>query len=209
MRRVSRRDFLATGSIALGTLPLVRSTEVFAQTSDAAFRHGVASGDPLIDRVILWTRVTPRSTTGSTRVSWTIASDPKLAQVVGRGETQTGAARDFTVKVDVTGLEAGTTYYYRFEAEGARSAIGRTRTLPAAGVARVRLGVVSCSNWPQGYFNAYAGLARRPDLDAVLHLGDYIYEYANAEYGDGTAIGRIPSPNKEILALEDYRGRHA
>jgi alkaline phosphatase D len=209
MRRVSRRHFLQSSSVALGALPLVRSTEVFAQTADPVFRHGVASGDPLADRVILWTRVTPRSATGAALVSWTIARDPKLAQVVGRGETQTGAARDFTVKVDVTGLEPASTYYFRFESAGARSVIGRTRTLPAAGVARVRLGVVSCSNLPQGYFNAYACLARRADLDAVLHLGDYIYEYANAEYGDGTAMGRIPAPNKEIVALEDYRGRHA
>ena len=131
------------------------------------------------------------------------------AQVVSRGETQTGAARDFTVKVDVTGLEPGTTYYYRFESLGARSAIGRTRTLPREGVSRLRLGVVSCSNLPQGYFNAYACLAKRADLDAVLHLGDYIYEYANKQYGDGTALGRIPSPDKEMVALQDYRERHA
>ena len=92
---------------------------------------------------------------------------------------------------------------------GERSAIGRTRTLPRAGVSRVRLGVVSCSNLPQGYFNAYACLANRADLDAVLHLGDYLYEYANDQYGDGTQLGRVPVPDKEMVALQDYRERHA
>ena len=207
MRRVSRRDFLATSSIALGTLPLIRAT-AFAQTADAVFRHGVASGDPLSDRVILWTRVTPAAT-GEVAVAWQVARDPKFGQVVSRGEARTGAARDFTVKVDAQGLEAGTTYYYRFESPGGRSAIGRTRTLPREGVSRLRLGVVSCSNLPQGYFNAYACLAKRADLDVILHLGDYIYEYPNKGYGDGTAIGRIPSPDQEMVALQDYRERHA
>jgi alkaline phosphatase D len=208
MRRVSRRDFLATSSVALGTLPLIRAT-TFAQTADAVFRHGVASGDPLADRVILWTRVTPKAPADNVTVSWEVARDPRFAQVVSRGQAPTGAARDFTFKVDVPGLGAGTTYYYRFEALGARSAIGRTRTLPREGVSRLRMGVVSCSNLPQGYFNAYACLAKRADLDVVLHLGDYIYEYPNKEYGDGTAIGRIPAPDREIVALQDYRERHA
>jgi alkaline phosphatase D len=208
MRRISRRHFLGTSSVALGALPLIRS-EAFAQTADAVFRHGVASGDPLADRVILWTRVTPAVATGSATVSWQVARDAKFGQVVSRGEAQTGAARDFTVKVDVPGLEPGTTYYYRFESLGARSAIGRTRTLPRQGVGRIRLGVVSCSNLPQGYFNAYGCLARRADIDAILHLGDYLYEYANKRYGDGTTLGRIPAPDKEIVALQDYRERHA
>jgi len=209
MRRVSRRDFLATSSAALGTLPLIRATSGFAQTADAVFRHGVASGDPLSDRVILWTRVTTPSPAGAASAAWEVARDPKFARIVRRGEAQTGAARDFTVKVDVSGLAAGTTYYYRFAALGGRSAIGRTRTLPRESVSRLRMGVVSCSNLPQGYFNAYACLARRADLDVVLHLGDYIYEYANKRYGDGTALGRIPAPDREILALRDYRERHA
>ena len=209
MRKVSRRGFLASGGAALGALPLIRSIDAFSQVTNPVFRHGVASGDPLSDRVILWTRVTPKSPTGSQTVSWIVARDPKLAQVVARGEAQTGAARDFTVKLDATGLQPATTYYYRFESIGERSAIGRTRTLPTAGVSKVRLGVVSCSNLPFGYFNAYGCLANRADLDAVLHLGDYFYEYQNGQYGDGTAFGRIPAPDKEIIALADYRGRHA
>src|SRR6185436_929934 len=93
----------------------------------------------------------------------------------------------------------GTTYYYRFQANKGQSPVGRTRTLPPNNVSRIRLGVVSCSNLPQGYFNA----------DAVLHLGDYFYEYANKQYGDGTALGRIPAPDKEIISLQEYRERHA
>jgi alkaline phosphatase D len=209
MRKLSRRGFIATSGAALGALPLVRSIDALAQATNPVFRHGVASGDPLSDRVILWTRVTPKGQTASETVSWAVARDPKLAQIVARGETQTGAARDFTVKIDVTGLNPATTYYYRFEGGGERSAIGRTRTLPVEGVSKVRLGVVSCSNLPQGFFNAYACLANRPDLDAILHLGDYLYEYANAQYGDGTRLGRIPSPNKEMVALAEYRERHA
>jgi alkaline phosphatase D len=209
MRTVSRRSFFKAGGAALGALPLVRSIDSLAQVTNPIFRHGVASGDPLADRVILWTRVTPRGAAVPQRVSWEVARDPKFTNTLARGDVGTGAARDFTVKLDARGLEPATTYYYRFSSGGEQSVVGRTRTLPRENVARVRLGVVSCSNLPQGYFNAYACLANRPDLDAVLHLGDYLYEYANAQYGDGTKYGRIPSPNKEMVALQDYRERHA
>lgn len=208
MRHISRRNFLASSGVALGALPLLRSIDVFAQAANPVFRHGVASGDPLVDRVILWTRVTARGS-GAERVSWQVARDEKMSQVVVRGETETGAARDYTVKVDASGLEPGTTYYYRFASNNELSVVGRTKTLPRSGVSRVRLGVVSCSNLPYGFFNAYGCLAARHDLDAILHLGDYIYEYGNGQYGDGTRLGRIPSPNHEILALADYRDRHA
>lgn len=209
MRIVSRRSFFKTSGAALGALPLVRSIDSLAQITNPIFRHGVASGDPLSDRVILWTRVTPSGTATEQTVRWVLARDPRLAQTVARGEVQTGAARDFTVKLDARGLEPGTTYYYRFESGGEQSAIGRTRTLPRNDVARVRLGVVSCSNLPQGYFNAYACLANRADLDAILHFGDYLYEYSEGQYGDGMRLGRTPNPNKEMVALEDYRLRHA
>jgi alkaline phosphatase D len=210
MRHISRRGFITSSGVALGALPFVRSIGSLAQVANPVFRHGVASGDPLSDRVILWTRITPRGPgAAAQRVNWLIARDEKLAQVVARGGIETGSARDYTVKIDATGLEPGTTYYYRFESNGEQSPIGRTRTLPRMNVSRVRLGVVSCSNLPQGFFNAYACLAARRDLDAVLHLGDYLYEYANTQYGDGTRFGRVPSPNKEMVALQDYRERHA
>jgi alkaline phosphatase D len=206
MRRLSRRHFLASTSLSLAAAPIARLGAV--PQPAGVFRHGVASGDPLADRVMLWTRVTSARDDG-TDVAWIVATDPALARVVARGQGRTGAARDFTVKVDVTGLAPATTYYYRFEAEGSRSVVGRTRTMPREQAARLRMGVVSCSNYPQGYFNAYAALAARADLDAVVHLGDYIYEYANGGYGDGTKLGRIPAPDKEMVALADYRARHA
>jgi alkaline phosphatase D len=157
---------------------------------------------------MLWTRVsTPR--VDWAEVSWSLATDPAMSRVIARGAGRTAASRDFTVKVDVTGLAPATTYYYRFEAEADRSAVGRTRTLPRGASSRLRLGVASCSNYPFGYFNAYGALAARADLDAVVHLGDYIYEYANSQFGDGTKFGRIPSPDKEMVALADYRQRHA
>jgi alkaline phosphatase D len=209
MRTLSRRGFLKSSSLAIGALPLIRSIDSLAQVSSPVFRHGVASGDPLADRVILWTRVTTPKPAAAVPVAWQIALDAKFTRMVARGELVTGPARDFTVKVDAGGLEPGTTYYYRFQAANGQSPLGRTRTLPPSGVSRIRIGVVSCSNLPFGYFNAYACLANRADLDAILHLGDYIYEYKNGDYGDGTKLGRIPLPDKEIVALQDYRDRHA
>jgi alkaline phosphatase D len=138
-----------------------------------------------------------------------MSATPDFRRIAARGRTATGAARDFTVKVDAAGLKPATTYYYRFQALGERSPVGRTRTAPASGAKQIRLAVVSCSSLPHGYFNVYRRVAERPDLDAVLHLGDYIYEYANGGYGDGAALGRIPEPNKEIIALDDYRTRYA
>lgn len=175
--------------------------------SRSGFLHGIASGDPLADRVILWTRITDSGT--SRRVGWTIARDPGMRDVVALGDVVAVAARDYTVKVDVSGLEPGTTYYYQFKAKGHVSAVGRTRTLPVGRTDHLRLAFASCSSVPWGFFNAYATLARRKDLDAILHLGDYIYEHANGTYGDGSDIGRIPVPNRELLSLQDYRRRHA
>ncbi|MEX2662909.1 MAG: alkaline phosphatase D family protein [Vicinamibacterales bacterium] len=207
---VSRREFLNLAAVA-GATPLLApwlrlQPGVEGRT---VFLHGVASGDPLADRVMLWTRVSGAAPAARPRVRWEVARDDGFRQIVRRGELTTGRDRDFTVKVDVTGLTPGTRYHYRFQAVGERSRTGRTRTLPGKGTTRVSLAVASCSNLPQGYFNAYRGIANRADLDAVLHLGDYYYEYANARYGDGTRFGRIPAPNKEITSLEDYRTRHA
>jgi len=174
-----------------------------------AFRHGVASGDPLADRVILWTRVSPPPGVAEVEVRWEVATAPDFREIAARGAVVTGPTRDFTVKLDATGLAAGRTWFYRFEALGERSPVGRTRTLPVAGVDRVRFAVCSCSNYPQGFFNAYAAMARRDDLDAVLHLGDYIYEYGVTGYGGDADLGRDVDPPHEILTLADYRARYA
>jgi alkaline phosphatase D len=181
-----------------------------ANTSDTSFGflHGVASGDPLPDRVILWTRITPVHESlaiGPIEVSWEMASDPAMQSVVASGTSLTQAARDFTVKVDPSGLAAGTTYYYRFSAAGAQSPIARTRTTPVGPVDRLRVGVVSCASLAHGLFNVYRRVAERTDLDVVLHLGDYIYEYGNGEYGSF----RDYEPPHEILTLADYRMRYA
>ncbi|OFW04492.1 MAG: hypothetical protein A3I61_11675 [Acidobacteria bacterium RIFCSPLOWO2_02_FULL_68_18] len=173
------------------------------------FRHGVASGDPLADRVILWTRVTPADPRAVIDVDWRIAADPALGQVVAGGTVQARAARDFTVKVDAGPLRPDRRYYYAFGARGERSPIGRTKTLPEGPTARVRLASVCCSNYPAGFFNPYRGVANRADLDAVLHVGDYIYEFQNGVYGDGSGLLRIPEPRKEAVTLSDYRIRYA
>lgn len=174
----------------------------------ATFAHGVASGDPLVDRVILWTRVTTADA-APVRVQWVVTSDPGLATVVASGEATASADADFTVKVDATGLAAGTTYFYAFAVEGkGRSVVGRTRTLPVGDVARLRLAMTSCANYNNGYFNAYARIAERADLDAWIHLGDYIYEYADGVYG-AIASERPLVPAGEIVSLDDYRKRYA
>ena len=211
---VTRRRFLTGSTLAAAALPLaelVRAEPAFGAQAPGAraavFRHGVASGDPRADRVVLWTRIS--GATGEVPVRWAMSANPTFTRVVARGETPTGAARDFTVKIDVTGLAAATTFYYRFEALGARSAIGRTRTLPAAGAGRVRLALASCSNYPHGYFNVYGRIAARSDIDAVLHLGDYIYEYEQGRYADNALTDRAVDPPHEITALDDYRRRYA
>lgn len=178
----------------------------------APFYHGVASGDPLADRVIIWTRVTPDSTvTGAVDVWWRMATDIALEEVVASGTVTTDGSRDYTVKVDVVGLDPGTTYYYGFSALGRNSLTGKTKTTPTGATAEhLKFGVVSCANYQAGFFNAYASLAQRTDLDAVIHLGDYIYEYANFEYGsDQVWDERQVDPGGEIISLPDYRNRYS
>ena len=208
---ISRRAFLRGAAASAAAWPLAAAGQD-ANGPVRLFRHGVASGDPLADRVMLWTRVTPpptRSAIGPIEVAWQIASDERLTDVVARGTAPAAPERDFTVKVDAAGLQPGRTYHYAFVAGGQQSPIGRTRTLPAAGAERVRLAAVSCSNYPAGYFNAYRALANRTDLDAIVHLGDYIYEFADGVYGDSKSIGREPLAPGEAVTLADYRRRYA
>lgn len=176
--------------------------------SGGAFAHGVASGDPLADRVILWTRITARSPE-AVAVRWQIARDPDFRHTVNEGVVMALAVRDHTVKVDAVGLEPARTYYYRFSSGSDESPVGRTRTLPQRSVSRLRIAVASCANLPFGYFSAYRHIAARADLDLVAHLGDYLYEYAPDTYGDGRALNRVHQPGHEILSLADYRTRHA
>lgn len=175
-----------------------------------AFNHGVASGDPRHDRVIIWSRVTPEAA-GPVPVRWIVARNRELTDVVKTGVIEASEARDYTVKVDVTGLRAGAPYFYGFRAGQASSPIGKTRTLPRGRLQQAKIAVVSCASYPHGFFNAYAALGARDDVDVVVHLGDYIYEYGLSGYGGDVAVslGRIPSPEVECLRLQDYRLRHA
>ena len=173
----------------------------------APFYHGVASGDPLEDRVIIWTRVTPEHDT-LIPVKWVVALDTGFQNIVAEGNTATDYTKDYTVKVDVTGLTPNTTYYYYFSALNTNSVRGRTRTLPGNNTEHVRLAFGSCSNYQMGYFNSYKRIAERNDLDAVLHLGDYFYEYAIYGYGYTVEVGREHRPLHEIVSLDDYRIRH-
>ena len=224
MTSINRRDLLrSAGIIAFAgaaattgrTEPALAAT---AATSVPGFVHGVASGDPMPDSVLLWTRVTPTngSLPGSEvgpgiTVGLEMAEDSGFLRIVASGSAATGPDRDHTVKVIPGGLQPGTVYWYRFSFGGAISATGRTRTAPAAGAAvdRLRMGVVSCANWQAGYFSAYRYLADRGDLDVVLHLGDYLYEYAPGEYQARNVVVRPHDPAVEMTTLSHYRRRHA
>lgn len=173
-------------------------------TSLAPFYHGVASGDPTPDAVIIWTRVTP-DVDGPVSGTWHVALDTNFTSVVQSGTFSTDSSRDYTVKIDVSGLQPNTWYFYEFQAMGKNSVTGRTKTAPVGGMQQLRFAFVSCSNYPSGYFNTYDRIRERNDVDAVLHLGDYIYEY-------GTGSGDVRNdqqPNYEILRLADYRQRYS
>ena len=173
------------------------------------FRHGVGSGDPLTDRVMIWTRVT--SVAEAVDVSWVVATDHELAEIVAGGAAVASAQDDHTVQVDVGGLEPGREYFYGFAVAAEHSQTGRTRTL-AAEPEQVRFATCSCAKFNAGYFNAYARIAERGDLDFVLHLGDYIYEASNRPpkgQTPGADIGRPFDPDGECRTLADYRRRYA
>ncbi|MEW2557275.1 alkaline phosphatase D family protein [Streptomyces griseorubiginosus] len=213
-----RRRTVVKAAAATAVLAAPLAAAIPARAAEApAFLHGVASGDPLPDGILLWTRVTPtaEAVPGSglgpdTEVAWTVAKDKAFTNVVAKGSVTATAASDHTVKADVRGLAPATDYWFRFSAGGTDSPPARTRTAPAADatVTNLRFGVVSCANWEAGYFSSYRHLAARGDLDAWLHLGDYIYEYGTGEYGTRDTVVRQHAPTHEILTLADYRIRH-
>ncbi|MET9642955.1 alkaline phosphatase D family protein [Streptomyces syringium] len=207
----------APAAHARPAVPAPAAAPAARATAATGFLHGVASGDPLPDGVLLWTRVTPapEAVPGSglgpdVEVRWEVAEDAAFARVVAHGTATATTATDHTVKADVRGLRPATDYHFRFITGDAVSPAARTRTAPAhsAATTGVRFGVVSCANWEAGHFSAYRHLAGRRDLDAVLHLGDYIYEYGTGTYPAAKYVVRPHSPAHEIVSLADYRVRH-
>lgn len=213
-RRRALQTALLGGAAACSPAPKLTPYAAVYDSPEGLFRHGVASGDPDASSVVLWTRLSPEALAGAAdrlTARWQAARDRDFAEIVAEGEAMTGPSRDWTVKAVAGGLEPGGTYFYRFEAAGAFSPTGRAKTLPSGRLDSARFAVVSCSNYPFGFFNVYDQIARRDDLDAVLHLGDYIYEYGRDGYGgaSGEALGRPHEPAHETLTLDDYRRRHA
>ncbi len=207
------KRFLAVLAVLSSVFSIAQDNSEIRQSVDPAlfpFYHGVASGDPLSDRVILWTKISPEENLGQNiEVSYRVATDTGMHNIVKEGSFVTNSARDYTVKVDVKGLQPYTYYYYDFKALGRHSVRGRTKTAPSGDQTdEIRLGVVACSNYEYGYFNAYKMLTKRNDVDAIVHLGDYIYEYEVGGYS-ANIEGRNHEPENEIISLQDYRIRHS
>lgn len=210
----SRRDLLrAAGALGLtSTLPLVQACNGagpdYVYDGPAAdrdlFLHGVASGDPLTDSVVLWTKVELADDT-SLAAYVEVYDDPELSKRVAAAYVDAQADRNGCIKVDLDGLKPGRAYYYRFRAMDQVSPVGRTRTAPAGKVDQMRIALTSCSNFAYGWFHGYRFLAERDDLDLVLHAGDYIYEYGTGRYGRARAC----EPEWDIVTLEDYRTRYS
>lgn len=197
---IQRRSLLLAATLAAAP------RAAWAQSlSSGAFTHGIASGDPLPDGFIIWTRFTGE------RLAWEVAEDEAFARVVQRGEARASFANDFCVKADVRGLQPGRPYFYRFLSASGPSLTGRTLTAPATGGERLKVALFSCANFPFGYFHAYGHAAARDDIDLVLHAGDYIYEIQRGSYPSAadTVPGRIIDPVRETVSLSDYYQRYA
>ncbi|HWM36215.1 MAG TPA: alkaline phosphatase D family protein, partial [Streptomyces sp.] len=228
-RHLCRRRLLtgtaATVALALGTnLPqpahAVQKLDPAAIDKDP-FTLGVASGDPLPDSVVLWTRLAPDPfepdsglTAEAVTVQWELASDEQFTRTADSGEITAHPEFHHAVHVVPDGLKPSTRYYYRFRVGDWTSPVGRTRTAPAADddPESLRFALVSCQAYHDGYFTALRHLAQEEDIEAVLHLGDYLYEYAVDAHGGDRADPSLQLPdrfNKETTTLEDYRLRYA
>lgn len=216
--KISRRELIQKSLFGFGALSLPVAFTGCNDGSDdesaevqADFLHGVASGDPLQYKVILWTRLTPVDLSARLKVTWEIATDNQFKQNLKTGMVETTKTDDFTVKVDAAGLQANTIYYYRFRFGNKISSVGQTKTLPIS-TNKVTFAICSCSNYPAGYFYVYREMAKQ-NVDVIIHLGDYIYEYGVDGYAaeDAAKLGRtLPTDNnKEIIKLDDYRKRYA
>lgn len=194
---------LAGASAAIAATPLV------ARSFGTGFTHGVASGEPAANSVLLWTRYVAEQ---ETELTWEISASEDFSVTVANGSVMASPARDWCAKAPASGLAPGQWYFYRFIGpDGAISDIGRTRTLPQGSIENFRLAVFSCSNYGFGWFNAYGHAAEAADCDLALHLGDYIYEYEAGTYPSANEAmsGRVLAPEHEIITLADYRLRYA
>ncbi len=191
------------GGAALATSVAAGGYLAHVAMQPPVFRHGVASTDPTARSVLLWTRLTVEDEE-EVEVDWVVATDIDLSEVVFEGTLTTTAARDFTVHVEVDGLTPGTRYHYGFRAKRQSSPVGRTKTLPEGPVASMKVAFFCCSSFAHGAFHPYAKLAEDPSIDLVVHLGDYIYEFASGAYGRA----RKYDPPHACVSLDDYRRRH-
>ncbi|MGF1688944.1 alkaline phosphatase D family protein [Photobacterium japonica] len=226
---MKRRDFIRCLTVG-SSAGIVTSAFAHTQTPSAieqsetmatprvygGFTHGVASGDPLSDRVILWTRFVPDAflKIDEVIVHWEMATDKRFSKNYQSGDALARQASDFIVKVDAANLLPNKKYYYRFSVDFIQSVTGVTKTLPVKHVEKVSFAIATCANHPAGYFNVYREIVRqhkRKQFDALLHIGDYIYEYGMGEYASDHAIelDRVPSPAHECITLTDYRKRYA
>lgn len=208
--KIDRRALIATAGFGISGLVLPGGALV-AQTllGLTGFTHNVASGEPGPNSVLLWTRYVSK-TGGQSKVRVEVSDTPNFAKIVTGGEMITGPWRDHTVKITVDGLQPGRFYWFRFIApDGTKSPTGRTKTLPVGKTAQFNIAIFSCSNLGFGEFNAYGHAAARNDIDLVLHMGDYIYEYGRGGYDNGTQFSEKLFPAGECLTLADYRLRYA
>lgn len=181
-------------------------TSKYFDENSSPFYHGVASGDPTNNEVTIWTRLKPKYNK-EVAVGWLITLDSLQKNIVQQGELKTSVKKDFTVKHTISGLQADTYYWYSFSFNGKKSVTGRTKTLPVQQDS-IRLIAVSCNAYEAGYFNAYEVIGKMQEkVDAVIHLGDYIYEGFLPQYFEVSE--RIPLPKKECVQLQDYRTRYA
>lgn len=218
-RRFLRNSLLAAGGVFIA--PLIESCSDDDNKSDNSgapdgmknegFETGVASFDPTETGVIIWTRYSAGS---DAEITWEISKDANFSQITRKGQAGASSTNDFTIAVDVQNISSNTKYYYRFYNAKTKqvTVTGETRTLPSKtdSVNDVKMAVVSCSNFPAGLFNVYGAIASS-DVDVVVHLGDYIYEYAPGQYGTNpftNSLGREHKPAREIVSLSDYRERY-
>ena len=202
---LDRRSLLKTGILGLG----VAGAPLAAQPGGQGFSHGVASGEPAAERVLLWTRFVGAQ---DTALEFEVSEMLDFSRVAAGGSVTARAENDWCCKAWAEGLEPGRWYYYRFTApDGSHSDVGRTKTLPVGATDKFRMAVFSCSNLGFGWFNAYAHAAADGNFDCALHLGDYFYEYGPGTYpsNEEAQSGRVLFPAHEIVSLADYRLRYA